>query len=189
MYVWTVETQQSFVTMSDHTDHKALAVMISIKPILEKLIKQEKKLINIIIDSPTSQYRNHKMFYLVQQFAKEYRVTIWWIYLEAGHGKGIPDWTGAVVKEAVWDIIAFNLDIPHYSVKDLFERGLQEKLPSKGIITYSKDAVISLAENIPETKGIVGTMKIHDICCYPQSNNTSVRNLSQEKAREVELSY
>ena len=140
MYVWTVETQQSFVTMSDHTDHKAPAVMISIKPILEKLIKQEKKLINIIIDN-------------------------------------------------IWDIIAFNLDIPHYSVKDLLERGLQEKLPSKGIITYSKDAVISLAENIPETTGIVGTMKIHDICCYPQSNNTSVRNLSQEKAREVELSY
>ena len=140
MYVWTVETQQSFVTMSDHTDHKAPAVMISIKPILEKLIKQEKKLINNIIDN-------------------------------------------------IWDIIAFNLDIPHYSVKDLLERGLQEKLPSKGIITYSKDAVISLAENIPETTGIVGTMKIHDICCYPQSNNTSVRNLSQEKAREVELSY
>ena len=140
MYVWTVETQQSFVTMSDHTDHKAPAVMISIKPILEKLIKQEKKLINIIIDN-------------------------------------------------IWDIIAFNLDIPHYSVKDLLERGLQEKLPSKGIITYSKDAVISLAENIPETTGIVGTMKIHDICCYPQSNNTSVWNLSQEKAREVELSY
>ena len=57
--------------MSDHTDHKAPVVMISTKPILEKLIKQEKKLINIISDSPTSQYRNHKMFYLVQQFAKE----------------------------------------------------------------------------------------------------------------------
>ena len=173
--------------MSDHTDHKAPAVMISIKSILEKLIKQEKKLINIISDSPTSQYRNHKMFYLVQQFAKEYRVTIRWIYLEAGHGKGIPDGIRAVVKKAARDITAFNLDIPHYSVKDFLESGLQEKLPSIEIITYSKDAVISLAENIRETTGIVGTMKIHDICCYPQSNNISVRNLSQEKAREVEL--
>ena len=62
MYVWTVEMQQSFVAMSDHTDHKAPVVMISIKPILEKLIKQEKKLINIISDSPTSQYRTVKCF-------------------------------------------------------------------------------------------------------------------------------
>ena len=86
--------------MSDHTDHKAPAVMISIKSILEKLIKQEKKLINIISNSPNSQYRNRKMFYLVQQFAKEYRVTIRWIYLEAGHGKGISDGIRAVVKKA-----------------------------------------------------------------------------------------
>ena len=62
MYVWTVEMQQSFVAMSDHTDHKAPVVMISIKPILEKLIKQEKKLINIISDSPTSQCRTVKCF-------------------------------------------------------------------------------------------------------------------------------
>ena len=173
--------------MSDNTDLKAPAMMINIKPILEKLLKQEKKLINIISDSPTCQYRNRKMFYLVQQFAKEYRVTIRWTYLEAGYGKGIPDRIGAVVKKAVRDIIAFNLHIPHYSVKDLLESSFQEKLPSIGIITYSKDAVIILAENIPETTGIVGTLKIHDICCYPQSNNISVQNLSQEKAREVEL--
>ena len=165
--------QQSFVAVSDHIDHKAPAVMISIKPILEKLIKQEKKLINIISDSPTCQYRNCKMFYLVQQFAKEYRVTRRWIDLETVHDKDIPDGIGAV-KKAVRDIIAFNPDIPHYSVKDLLESGFEEKLPSIGIITYSKDAVISLTQNIPETTGIVGTMKIHDICCCPQSNNIFV---------------
>ena len=39
--------------------------------------------------------------------------------------------------------------------KDLFESGLQEQLPSIGIITYSKDAIISLAKNIPGTTDIV----------------------------------
>ena len=95
------------------------------------------------------------MFYLVQQFAEDYRVTIQCIYLEAGHDKGIPDGIGAVVKKAVQDIIAFNPDIPHSSVKDLLESGLQGKLPSIGIITYSKDAVISLAKNILGTTDIV----------------------------------
>ena len=76
MHQWTSEGNQSVASLSDHTSHQAAAVMVSVKPVLESLVKNGKVKINIVSDSPTSQYRNKKIFYMIQQFSHEYEVTV-----------------------------------------------------------------------------------------------------------------
>ena len=119
MHQWTSEGNQSVASLSDHTSHQAAAVMVGLKPVLESLVKNGKVKINIVGDSPTAQSRNNKIFYMIQQFANEYEVTVHWIYLEAGHGKCLPDGVGAVVKHAIKDIIMYNPADPHYTVDQL----------------------------------------------------------------------
>ena len=72
-----------------------------------------------------------------------------WIYLDPGHGKGIPDGVGAVVKHAIKDIIMYNPDDPHYTVDQLIQSGLQDHLPSVKIEVYSED-VNSLESKLPD---------------------------------------
>ena len=42
-------------------------------------------------------------------------ITVKWIYLEANHGKGVPDGIGGDGKRAIADIIRFNPDKPFYT--------------------------------------------------------------------------
>ena len=150
MHQWTSEGNQSVASLSDHTSNQAAAVMVSVKPVLESLVKNGKVKINIVRDSPTSQYRNKKIFYMIQQLANDYEVAVHWIYLEPGHGKGIPDGVGAVVKHAIKDIIMCNPDDPHYTVDQLIQSGLQDHLPSVKIEVYSEEDVNSLESKLPD---------------------------------------
>lgn len=49
-------------------------------------------------DSPTSQYRNKHIFYLVVHFPEFYHVQATWSYFEAGRGKGPCDGLGGTTK-------------------------------------------------------------------------------------------
>ena len=69
-------------------------------------------IIEVISDSPYNQYRHKKIFWLAKRFAKMYKVIIKWIYLEVGHGNGIPEGHGAVVKSMIKHIISLNPDDP-----------------------------------------------------------------------------
>ena len=55
-------------SLSEHKIHRTAAVMVSIKSILEILVNNGKVKLNIISYLPTSQYRNKKIFYMIQQF-------------------------------------------------------------------------------------------------------------------------
>ena len=94
-----------FTAISDHTDHKASAVFASIEPILLKYYQANVHHFNIISESPTSQYRNKNVFWFMCKFYSLKNVSIDWIYLKAGKGKGAADGIGAVVKRAFTDII------------------------------------------------------------------------------------
>ena len=80
MYIWTQKRRYSRSAISNCTDHKAGAVFVSLKPVLNDFIKEGKKTINIVSDSPTSQYQNKKYFWLNQRFATENKTNIKWIY-------------------------------------------------------------------------------------------------------------
>ena len=180
MHQWTSEGNQSVASLSDHTSHQVAAVMVSVKPVLESLVKNGKVKINIVSDLPTSQYRNKKIFYMIQQFANEYEVTVHWIYLEAGHGKGIPDSVGAVVKCAIKDIIMYNPDDPRDTVDQLIQSGLQDHLPSVKMVVYSED-VNSLESKLPDIQRVVGTAKIHDVLVEPFKKTLNSERFFQQE--------
>ena len=189
MHQWTSEGNQSVASLSDHTRHQVAAVMVSVKPVLESLVKNGKVKINIVSDLPTSQYRNKKIFYMIQQFANEYEVTVHWIYLEAGHGKGIPDSVGAVVKCAIKDIIMYNPDDPRDTVDQLIQSGLQDHLPSVKIVVYSEEDVNSLESKLPDIQQVVGTAKIHDVLVEPFKKTLTVKDFSNKKSYDVQVTY
>ena len=112
MYQWSVEENRSVASLSDCNDHTAAAVMINLKEELLQLVHRGKETINIITYSPTSQYKNRKVFWLIEQFAIENTVTIRWIFLEVGHGKEIPDGVRAIVKAVIRNVISFSPDMP-----------------------------------------------------------------------------
>ena len=182
--VWSADGNNSISAMSDYTDHKAPAVFATINPVKE-MVESGKKKINIVSDSPTSQCRNRKLFYLLQQFSLKYQITLHWIYLEAGHGKGIPDGIGAVVKSVIQDILAFNPDDPIYTVDQLLQKDFSDHLPNVSIVVYSEHHVEEVEQSIPDVKPIAGTMKIHDVLAKPSSKPILVKDTSDQQARSV----
>ena len=130
MSIWTFEKNYSRSAISDCIDQKAPAIMTSIRPALEDLLNHGISTINIISDSPSLQYRNKCMFWLIQNFFAERKVEIKWIYLESGHGKGIPDRIGATVGKATKNILVHKPDDTIYTVDYLLQRVLQDHAPS-----------------------------------------------------------
>ena len=100
--------------MSDDTSHGVATIIASIKPILEELVLNNCKNIIVITDSPLRQYRNKTIFWFVKYFSERYLVTFKWIYLESGHGKGLPDGIRATVKKVIHSLVACNPNVPIY---------------------------------------------------------------------------
>ena len=129
IHSWSSQGQKLFGAISDHTDHKASAVFTSLEPVLLKYCQANVHHFNIISDSPTSQYRNKNVFWFMSKFCSLKNVSIDWIYLEAGKGKGAADGIGAVVKRAFTDIILQHPDSKFESVTD-FLQSLPSYIPS-----------------------------------------------------------
>ena len=123
------------------------------------------------------------------QFLKEFSCQIKWIYLESGHGKGVPDGIGAVVNCAIQNLIAYNPSIPIYTVKDLMTVGLQGHLPSVKPFQYSSEDVAGLNIKIPSIICSSRTIKTPWIP-YKEGRRGSilfVKNLSNEESRKAPL--
>ena len=181
--VWTKEGSFSYCAMGDSTDHKAPAVMASLRDILKWFAESGTKKIIMISDSPTNQYRNKGMFWLCKQFCEEFGIEMVWIYLEVGHGKGVPDGIGATVKKAIQDLMLRNPDVPMYTVDDLLESGLREAVPSVGIHTYDQESLEQFYDAVLKLNPIIGTMKIHEMV-YKLSNGV-VQMHSKDKSSDT----
>ena len=71
MHIWTTDGNKSIVAASDCTDHSAPAVFASIESVMQDLVANGKNTINVVSDSPLSQYRNKKVFWMIEQFSKK----------------------------------------------------------------------------------------------------------------------
>ena len=114
MRLYEYDCERSLVSMSDDTSHGAATIIASIKPILEELVLNNCKNIIVISDSPLRQSRNKTIFWFVKYFSERYFVTFKWIYLESGHGKGLPDGIRATVKKVIHSLVACNPNAPIY---------------------------------------------------------------------------
>ena len=155
--------ETSYVSLADTPNHMAEAVWASIKPVLEQYVEDGVKHVYAISDSPTNQYRNQKIFYLMKKFCEEHGIDFTWVYLEAGHGKGVPDGLGAAAKRAVRDLMGDNPLVPIYTVYDLIEHGYCDYLPSIEVLIHTEEAIADVLQAIPPFHSATGTMKIHEV--------------------------
>jgi hypothetical protein len=153
--------------MSDCTNHMAEAAWCSIKDLLKDLISdQQKKKINIISDSPSSQYRNKTSIYMLNQYATKHKISMRWIFLECGHGKGVADAISAQMKRKMNECISFN---PHKS----FEKALDfvheiQKSTSIKLFVYNQSDVDETKQQLPQTlQSVKGSAEIHEIIAQP----------------------
>lgn len=189
IHLWTAEGTQSMVACSDCTDHRAEAVIASVKPLIVDLAEKGKKLINAITDSPLNQYRNRKIFWLIQQLAQQLGITIRWIFLESGHGKGIPDGIGAVVKRQITDLIASKPDSAFYTVAHLLQHGLADLVPSISLSQYSKEDIAIISATIPDLHCVKGTLKLHEVQTHTKDGKQCllIKDTSDQKPRCVSM--
>ena len=126
------------------------------------------------------------------QFLEEFNCQIKWIYLESGHGKGVPDGIGVVVNCVncvIQNLIAYNISIPIYTVKGFMTVGLQGHLPSVKPFQFSREDVAGLNNKIPSIICSSRTIKTPWIP-YKEGRRGSilfVQNLSNEESRKAPL--
>ena len=186
IFVWTAEKEWSAASISGCTIHKAEAVAASITELLEELKANGITKLYVVSDSPTSQYRNKEMFYLIKQISEDLSMEIDWIYLESGHGKGIPDGIGAVLKTKIDYLISVHPRSAVYTVDDLFRLGLRQEVPSIKLYRFDEEDVDTISLRIPELERVPGTMKIHEVQCSP-NHSMQARYLSHEEFFTIQL--
>ena len=135
--------------------------------------------INTITDSPSSQYRNVNAFWLMAQLCKKYGVVLNWIYLEAGHGKGLPNGIGGSVKRAMKDSVAFTPE-KAWNCLDDFMVELPQMLPYIMITTYERKDILEMV--LPKLKSVTDSNACHEVNFFMQNESVmqTMRKLLSE---------
>lgn len=113
---------QSICTVSPSLSHDPPAILEHLKPVFKIISEKvpDLSVIHFISDSPSTQYRNCKMFYIIGCDFQKYLPTtlkyIIWNYTEAGHGKGAPDGIGGCVKRTADSLISMGQDISSFEM-------------------------------------------------------------------------
>lgn len=161
-------SHKSRVFVSDELGHNSATVYAFLKELIPNLkaMLPNLKHVHYYTDSPTSQYRNKTIFYLISRHKELFDVTASWNYFEAGHGKGPCDGVGGSVKrmadEAVRQQKASIQDAP-----DFFAWTQQQQSSSSVAFTFvSKEACSTAKSEIERFGNIVpvpGTMSVHAV--------------------------
>ncbi|CAH2094688.1 unnamed protein product [Euphydryas editha] len=169
---------KSFCTVSNCLQHDAKAIWAHLQPVLKminSLVPYET--VHFLSDSPSSQYRNRFIFYLITKFKdiNQNISKVTWNYQESGHGKGAPDGIGAVVKRTADNFVKYGGDIG--SFEDFWDL-VTKNIPNVyfKMVTESDIKKIIFPPNIPRFKG---TMEVHQIIWTADSIKTiTLRRLS-----------
>ena len=165
MYIGGENQPITFCTISDSLDHGPAAIWAYLEPVLVDLREwfPNVKVLHFQSDSPATQYRQKKNFYLFT--TKLYELGFQggtWNYSESGHGKGAPDGVGGSIKRCADQLIAQGTDLPHpISV-------YSEVKKHSSIKIYYVDGEKVLQEKKkydegPVMQSIPGTMSIHQL--------------------------
>lgn len=157
--------KQSYCTISECLRHDAVAIWEHLQPILRFLENEVPNVttFHFISDSPSAQYRNRKMFYIMAKmhwYFPSLRLLVW-NYSEKGHGKGAPDGVGGVLKRTADQIVARGNDIPNI---EILVRHLKEHCPGVIIEVVHESGMLEKDMLIPgNLKEFRGTMKTHQV--------------------------
>ena len=124
----------------------------------------------------------------MSKFCSLKNVSIDWIYLETGKGKGAADGIGAVVKRTFTDII---LQLPDSKLESVtnFPQYLPSYIPSTEIFHFTKEDVMEKRNIVPELLSITDTGKCHQVSAVLLNRNVTMemRELSNMPAKEFSV--
>jgi len=101
------EKPHSFCTITEDPNHDAVAVWSHLRPILSQ--HTDIKTLHTLSDSPSSQYRNKNMFFII--ISKIIPLlpnlsSFTWNFIESSHGKSAADGVGGCLKRTCNDVVA-----------------------------------------------------------------------------------
>lgn len=104
--VWSCEGIQSFIVVSDNTEHSKRTVCIFLTQILDSLELKSIKEINFWSDGPSCQYKNKYMFGFLPSLLTKYSLEkVTWNFFATSHGKGPVDGIGGIAKRTVTESV------------------------------------------------------------------------------------
>lgn len=170
-----------YCTVSESLRHDAIAIWEHLLPIL-KFLEDEAPQVDalyFVSDSPSAQYRNRKMFFIMSVLNWHYPSlrTVEWNYSESGHGKGAPDGVGGVLKRTADQLVARGVDI---TSMDSLLQCLKKNVPGVYIETVSEAGMFEKELLIPkDLKEFTGTMGVHQVLWNANtSRKMTMRELS-----------
>ncbi|CAH2108576.1 unnamed protein product [Euphydryas editha] len=161
--------------------HDAAAVWAHIVPLLEYIMTTKNNInyLHFLSDSPSSQYRNKTMFYIISKLHWYFRnlELVTWNFSEAGHGKGAADGVGGTIKRTADAAVAKGKDI--VTLEDFMTTITQstEKIKLEIVNDYQifeKDLLIP-SEKLQTLKG---TNKVHQVLWKKDNQNLIFRETS-----------
>lgn len=170
--------QKSFCTVSPSNEHQPHAIWAHLKPIIDigKSLVTNLKKIHVFSDGPSSQYRQKKNFYLINYFSSLNDIDVTWSFFESGHGKGVADAIGGVVKRCLDRQVSYGRDI--INAADVYST-LESLVKSINVVYVTETEIESMKECVPNNlKTIKGTMNIHQITSVHGNNTIQHRILS-----------
>ncbi|XP_046972969.1 uncharacterized protein LOC124539689 [Vanessa cardui] len=169
----------SVCTVSECLRHDAPSIWAHLLPLIKESIKINPFLdtLHFQSDSPTSQYRNKYMFFILSQFCQDFPqiTTVTWNYTEAGHGKGAADGVGAVVKRTADFLVNHGTDITSI---DKFMTVLQTHT-NVTVIAVNETDVRMREQKIPsKLDTFKGTLKVHQVLWQLHCDRLTLRSSS-----------
>lgn len=161
-------SHKSSVFVSDELGHNSATVYTFLKELLPhlKVMLPNLKHVRYYTDSPTLQYRNKTIFYLLSRHKELFGVTVSWNYFEAGHGKGPCDRVGGSVNRMADEAVR-QQKVTLQDASDFFAWMQQYQSASSVAFTFvSKEAcntAQSEMERFGEIKPVQGTTSLHAV--------------------------
>lgn len=174
-------TNTSFCTVSENLRHDSAAIWAHIIPLLEFVNSASKKIdtLHFLSDSPSSQYRNKTMFYVISKLWWYFHglKMVTWNYFESAHGKGAADGVGAVVKRTADAAVAQGRDVV---TLDGFLKIVRQNTQKINLATVEEYQIIEKDMLIPseQLKPLKGTMKVHQILWQKNKDHLIFRETS-----------
>lgn len=165
-----------FVPKLLNFEQKQRRMEVAQEPIIElgKSLVPNLNKIFFFSDGPSSQHRQN--FFLIKYYSSFYKVDITWSFFESGHGKGVADAIGGVVKRALDRQIAYGKDI--ISATDV-HLTLKSCVKAVKVFYVSDEEINAISQLIPTgLKTIKGTMSIHQVISEQGTDEIQHRILS-----------
>ncbi|XP_077457188.1 uncharacterized protein LOC144087065 isoform X2 [Stigmatopora argus] len=153
---------QCYCTISHDCRHNASSVWAHLDPVLSDLRSKGVKVLHVVSDGPTSQYKNKTNLQLMclLPFSKYHFERVTWNFLETSHGKGPADGIGAAIKRVADRLVASGTDI--LSCTDLLNNMKRSEVKIIEVNTKDINDVDNIVQNL-QGETIQGTMLIHQV--------------------------